>query len=79
MISTCPVSYGKMNKKKSPVELLKWVKSIAVSKTGWEKLSEEDREEKIVIGEFTDTNKMEYTEKYKMVMKKAQEAGGNKK
>ncbi len=79
MISTCPVSYGKMNKKKSPVELLKWVKSIAVSKTGWEKLSEEDREEKIVIGEFTDTNKMEYTEKYKMVMKKAQKAGGNKK
>lgn len=79
MISTCPVSYGKVNKKKSPVELLKWVKSIAVSKTGWEKLSEEDREEKIVIGEFTDTNKMEYTEKYKMVMKKAQKAGGNKK
>ncbi|MEA2020967.1 MAG: 2-oxoacid:ferredoxin oxidoreductase subunit beta [Candidatus Caldatribacteriota bacterium] len=79
MISTCPVSYGKMNKKKSPVELLKWVKSIAVSKTGWEKLSEEDREEKIVIGEFTDTNKIEYTEKYKMLMKKTQEAGGNKK
>jgi len=78
MISGCPVSYGKMNKKKSPTELLKWIKNIAVSQARWEKLSEEEREEKFVVGEFTDiNNRIEYTEKYKQVMEKAQETGGN--
>jgi len=78
MISSCPVSYGKMNKKKSPVELLKWIKNIAVSQAGWEKLSVEEREGKFVVGEFTDiSNRLDYTEKYKQVMEKAQETGGN--
>ena len=78
IISDCPVSYGKMNKMKSPVDMLKWIKDMAVSKKAWEALSEEGKEGKLVTGEFINIDRMNYTEKYKEITKKAQEMGGNK-
>ena len=78
IISDCPISYGKMNKMKSPVDMLKWIKDITVSKKVWEALSEEEKEGKLVTGEFVNIDRMDYTEKYKGIIKKAQEMGGNK-
>ena len=78
IISTCPVSYGKMNQKKSPIELLKWIKNNSVLKAVQEKLSDEEKKDKFIIGEFTDRERLDYTAKYKLLMKKAQEAGGKK-
>ncbi|MEA1939149.1 MAG: 2-oxoacid:ferredoxin oxidoreductase subunit beta [Candidatus Caldatribacteriota bacterium] len=78
MISDCPVSYGKMNKMKSPTDMLKWINNITVSKRVWESLSEEEREGKFITGEFTNIERLDYTERYKGVVKKAQEMGGNK-
>jgi len=75
MISACPVSYGKMNKKKSPIELFKWIQETTVSKMRWEKLSEQEKEGKMIIGEFADENRVEYTERYQQIMEKAQEVG----
>ena len=78
IISDCPVSYGKMNKMKSPVDMLKWIKDIAVSKKVWEGLSSDEKKGKYAIGEFLSKDRPDYTERYKEVIKKAQEMGGNK-
>ncbi|PIW11976.1 MAG: 2-oxoacid:ferredoxin oxidoreductase subunit beta [Candidatus Infernicultor aquiphilus] len=77
MISDCPISFGKMNKMRTAVEMLKWIKDIAVSKKAWEDLSVEERKEKFVIGEFLDIDRPEYNERYNEIIKKAQKMGGN--
>jgi len=77
MISDCPISFGKMNKMRTAVEMLKWIKDIAVSKKAWENLSVEERKEKFVIGEFLDIDRPEYNEQYNEIIKKAQKMGGN--
>jgi len=77
MISDCPISFGKMNKMRTAVEMLKWIKDIAVSKKAWENLSVKERKEKFVIGEFLDIDRPEYNERYNEIIKKAQKMGGN--
>jgi 2-oxoglutarate ferredoxin oxidoreductase subunit beta len=77
IISDCPISFGKMNKIKSPVDMLKWIKDITVSKKAWENLSVEERKEKFVIGEFLDIDRPDYNERYNEIIKKAQKMGGN--
>jgi pyruvate/2-oxoacid:ferredoxin oxidoreductase beta subunit len=78
IISDCPVSYGKMNKMKSPVDMLKWIKDIAVSKKVWEGLSPDEKKGKYAIGEFLSKDRPGYTELYEEIIKKAQKMGGNK-
>ena len=78
IISDCPVSYGKMNNMKSPVDMLKWIKDISVSKKVWEGLSPDEKKEKYAIGEFLNKDRPDYTERYEEIIKKAQETGGNK-
>jgi 2-oxoglutarate ferredoxin oxidoreductase subunit beta len=77
IISDCPISFGKMNKMRTAVEMLKWIKDIAVSKKAWENLSVEERKEKFVIGEFLDIDRPDYNERYNEIIKKAQKMGGN--
>jgi len=77
IISDCPISFGKMNKIKSPIDMLKWIKDISVSKKAWENLSVEERKEKFVIGEFLDIDRPDYNERYNEIIKKAQKMGGN--
>jgi len=77
IISDCPISFGKMNKMRTAVEMLKWIKDIAVSKKAWENLSIEERKEKFVIGEFLDIDRPDYNERYNEIIKKAQKMGGN--
>ncbi|MHC2994750.1 MAG: 2-oxoacid:ferredoxin oxidoreductase subunit beta [Candidatus Atribacteria bacterium] len=77
IISDCPISFGKMNKMRTPVEMLKWIKDISVSKKAWENLSEEERKEKFVIGEFLDIDRPDYTERYNEIIEKAQKMEGN--
>ena len=72
IISDCPISYGKMNRMQSAPEMLKWIRDSAVSSKVWENLSEEEKKDKYVIGEFLDVEKPEYTELYAMVVERAQ-------
>ncbi len=78
IISDCPISYGKMNKIRTPVEMLKWIKDISVSKKVWENLSAEEKKEKFVIGEFLNIDRPDYTELYNEIIEKAQKIGGNR-
>ena len=77
IISDCPISYGRMNKLRTPVKMMEWIKSISVPKKTWEKLSVEEKKDKIPMGEFLDICIPEYTDKYKEVCAIAQEGGGN--
>ena len=75
IISDCPISYGKMNKMRTAVEMLKWIKDMTVSKKAWGDLSPEEKKEKFVIGEFLDIDRPDYTELYSEVMEEAQKMG----
>jgi len=75
IISDCPVSYGKMNKMRTAVEMLKWIKDRTVSKKTWENLSPKEKKEKFVIGEFLDIDRPDYTELYSEVMERAKKMG----
>ncbi len=79
IISSCPISYGKMNKMRTPVRMLKWIKDISVSKKVWENLSSEEKKEKFGIGEFLDIDRPDYTERYNEIIEKAQGMGGGNK
>lgn len=76
MISDCPISYGKMNKLRTPIKMMEWIKSISVPRKTWEKLSVEEKKEKIAMGEFLDINIPEYTERYQEISALAQQKGG---
>ncbi len=77
MISDCPISYGRMNKLRTPVQMLEWIKSTAIPRKTWEKLADEEKEEKIPTGEFLDINIPEYTQKYQEVCNVVQQGGVN--
>ncbi len=77
IISDCPISYGRMNKLRTPVKMLDWIKSTTVPRKSWEKLSDENKKDKIPTGEFLDINIPEYTEKYQEICTIAQQGGGN--
>ena len=77
MISDCPISYGRMNKLRTPVKMMEWIKSVSVPKKTWEKLSIEEKKDKIPMGEFLDICIPEYTDKYKEICAIAQQGGGN--
>ncbi len=64
IISDCPISFGRINQLRTPVQMFEWIKSITVSKRVWEKLSEEEKEGKLPTGEFLNINIPEYAEKY---------------
>ena len=78
IISDCPVSFGKMNKMTSPVDMLKWIKDITVSQKVWEGHYPVVKEGKYAIGEFLNKDRPGYSELYEKIIKKAQESGGNK-
>lgn len=63
-MTTCPTYYGRKNKKGSAVDMVKYLKDHAINKIAWEKLPEEKKEGKFVIGELYSTTRPEYTELY---------------
>lgn len=71
----CPTYFGRRNKMGSPVKMMEYLKNAAVTVKAAEKMSQDDLEGKIVIGEFYKEEAPEYTEEYAKVIEKAQ--GGN--
>jgi 2-oxoglutarate ferredoxin oxidoreductase subunit beta len=75
VFSNCHVNLGRKNKMNSAMANLEWIDSITVSKTKFEKMSEEERVGLFPTGVLKhDTTKQEYTDMYK----KVQEAHQNK-
>jgi len=72
IISDCPVSYGRLNKIRTAIDMLNWLKDTAVSQKAWENLSPQERGEKLIIGEFLDVDKPDYGTLYTRMIEKAQ-------
>jgi len=64
IMSTCPVIYGKLNKKGSPSDMLRWLKENSITVTDAEKATPEKLEGKLIRGILRQVNKPEYCESY---------------
>lgn len=67
-LTTCPTYYGRKNKKGDAIDMMANLKEITVNKVAYEKLPEEQRKGKIVIGELYKGHRPEYTDKYNQII-----------
>ncbi len=67
-LTTCPTYYGRRNKKGDSVDMVEFMKNCSINVKAYNKLPEEKREGKIVVGELFKTSRPEYTEKYKKLI-----------
>ena len=74
-ISQCPVNYGHRNGMKNAVEMLNWQKEHAVPIEKWNELEEEEKRDKFPIGLLYHENRIEYTERYREILSRAQGGG----
>jgi 2-oxoglutarate/2-oxoacid ferredoxin oxidoreductase subunit beta len=63
-VSQCPTYFGRKNKMKTAVNMMQWMKDESVLKRKADKMDPSELEDKLIIGEFIDTSKPEYTEKF---------------
>ncbi|MCD6245371.1 2-oxoacid:ferredoxin oxidoreductase subunit beta [candidate division WOR-3 bacterium] len=76
VFTTCPTQFGRLNKIKSPIDNILMLKDKAVMKSQAEKMSPEELNGKMVIGEFRNVkDKREYTELYDEIIKRAMNKG----
>lgn len=76
VITACPISYGRQNKKGDAPKMMQWQKEAGVMKIAFDKMTDEQKAGKFPIGVlFQDTTVPEYTEEYEKVI----EAAGGKK
>lgn len=72
-LTQCPTYFGRKNKLKTAVDMLKWQKEQTINVKAAEKLPPEKKADKIVIGELhKDESRSEYTESYAKVKKSLQ-------
>jgi len=62
VISQCPVQFGRRNRMKTPAEMLRWFSKNSIPLSKAKNMSPEELEGKIVIGEFVNKEKPEFTE-----------------
>jgi len=62
IISPCPQQYGRRNKMENPIECMKWLKEKSVIQNRIDPAKAEVGIDKIVVGEFVDIEKPEFTD-----------------
>ncbi|GFN35410.1 2-oxoacid:ferredoxin oxidoreductase subunit beta [Tepidimicrobium xylanilyticum] len=67
-ITTCPTYYGRKNKKGDGVDMIKYLKERTINKTAYDKLPEEKRAGKIVVGEIYRGERPEFTKQYEKII-----------
>lgn len=72
--SICPTYFGKLNKRGSPVEMLKWQRDNAVPVEKARRMDPEDLEGKIVIGVLTEEKRSEYVSDYYRLLEKVEKS-----
>ena len=63
-VSQCPVQFGRVSKIGKAVDILKYFKKNSIRIDKASRMSEEEREGKIIIGEFVDKEKAELAEQW---------------
>ncbi|GAB4314780.1 MAG: 2-oxoglutarate synthase subunit KorB [Methanobacteriaceae archaeon] len=62
VISQCPTYFGRKNRMRTPVEMMNWMKENSVVNRKARKMSAEELEDKIIIGEFVNKKEPEFSE-----------------
>ncbi len=75
-LSPCPVSFGRRNRMKTAPELLRWYQKITVPINKAKKMSPEELEGKVVIGEFVDRDRPGLVKEYREYIKRAKKTAG---
>lgn len=71
VITPCPSLYSFYNKAGKGVDMMESIKNRTITKQRAETLSEEEKEDKIIVGIFADREVREYTEVYDDLIEKA--------
>ncbi|ORJ57102.1 2-oxoacid:ferredoxin oxidoreductase subunit beta [Geothermobacter hydrogeniphilus] len=74
ILDDCPTTYGRRNKFRSVVDMMKRLKDIAVPVAAAAKMTPEQLEGKVLTGVLFKEERPEYTEQYTQVIAKAQGA-----
>lgn len=72
-ITQCPIAYGRRNKLGDAPNMLKWMSEHAAPLAVYNKLSDEEKEEKFATGILYQTTAPEYTAEYGKVITRAME------
>ena len=71
VISQCPTYFGRKNKLRTPVDMMRWMTENSVNKRKANKMSAEELEGKIVVGEFANEPHPEFShELYNLIEEK---------
>lgn len=74
-VSQCPISYGRRNKLRTPLDMLIWQKEHAINVKSAMKMQPEDYAGKFLIGELYNAEAPEYTAEYDRLIEFAQGGG----
>jgi len=74
IVSSCPVIFGRLNKKGSPAQMLEDMKNNVITEKKYNSLSEEERAEKITRGIFVEEIVPEFTAVYDNLVKSFEKA-----
>lgn len=72
ILDDCPTTYGRRNKFRSVIDMMKRLKDIAVPVAAAAKMTPEQLEGKVLTGVLHKEERPEYTEQYAKVMQRAQ-------
>jgi 2-oxoglutarate/2-oxoacid ferredoxin oxidoreductase subunit beta len=75
-VSYCHTTYGRINKLGTAVDMMRMLKERSITQSAAEKLSPDERTDKIVRGILCNLDKPEYTALYQQVIEQAQQAPG---
>ena len=72
IVSSCPVIFGRLNKKGSPADMLRDMKDNVITEKKYNELSEEEKVDKIPRGIFVEQQVPEFTETYNNLVQSLQ-------
>lgn len=67
-ITICPTYYGRRNGKGNPVDMMAYLKENTINKAAYDKLPEEKRKNKIVVGDLFKSQRSEYVHEYNRII-----------
>jgi len=70
VLSPCPTYYARPNRLGTAVDMLRWYKENSIPFERARKMSDEERQGKVVIGILHDTEKSEFCEEYQKLIRK---------
>lgn len=67
-MTICPTYYGRKNKKGEAVDMMTYLKDYSINVAAYDKLTDKQREGKLIIGELHKSERPEYTEEYQKII-----------